>query len=432
MAGRNAAQLRAAAIATGLFDGPRRVYVGNGYSVPYEAPGAASVPVGFSMYTYKYYLDTHYLEFSRLHDWLYTPYGKLINCTQQEADDALQEELATESVFDSIVVGNACRTGGFLYFGTSQVGYYGEQGSVFGDNMPLAPPLGFRQGDPSMAIKVVILFQQTTQFQPPEESLNYATIPRTAGWSESLYGPDDVSLVIRMLKGPRVDPAIFPLLQARANLLNNQSAIIGARLYQGTTGKGKLVAASYNGNNGLEDQPGVSLLVSATSLATGQSRRWQMRGMVDDDVVGGEWNPDDDTVHRFQEYIQSLANFGWMAQTNANQLKILDIDPTGLVRTEGTVPWAILTDVTIKNSTQISTGRRVGGKFRITAVPSTKSFQVSGWTFGDTTGGTVSIVSSAFQSFGSSTISVVRTSFRKVGRPFAGYRGRRSRRPTRA
>lgn len=432
MAGRNAAQLRADATATGLFNGPRRNYVGNGYSVPYEAPSVAGVPAGYSMWGYKYYLDTNYLEYSRLHDWLYTPYGKLINATQQEADDALQEELATQSVPDSIIVGNCCRGFGFLYFGTSQVGYFGEEGSTFGDNMALAEPNTPRKVDANMAIKIVILFQQTTQFQPPEESVNYATIPRTAGWSESLYGPDDVSLVIRLLKGPRVDPAVFPLLQARANLLNNQASIIGARLYQGSAGKGQLVAASYNGNNGAEDQPGASLLLSATSTTTGQSRRWLMRGMVDDDIVGGEWNPDDDTVHRFQEYKASLAQFGWMAQTNANELKILDIDNTGLVRTEGTVPWAILTDVTIKNTTAIATGRRVGGKFRISAVPNTKSFQVTNWPYGDTTGGRVSIVSSAFQTFGNATFTVVRTSFRKVGRPFAGYRGRKSRRRTTA
>ena len=424
--GRNAAQLRAAAEATGLFNGPRRQYVGDGYSVPWET-NVGPVPVRFpSQYAFKLYLDTFFIEFSRLHDWLYTPYGKLINCTQEEADDALEEELSAVDPISGPIVGNACRYFGATFFGRSQVGYFGEQGTTFANNIGLAQQASPSNNGAGMAIKIVILFQQTTTFQPPEPSVNYSTIQRTAGWSESLYGPDSVSATIALLKGPRA-PGVFPLLEARSNLLCNQASIIGARLYSGGAGKGQLLAASLNGSNGESDQPGASVHVSATSNATGQSRRWLLRGQPDNDIVNGEWNPDDQTVTRYQEYFASLAGLGWMAQVNTGQQTIFDIAPSGLVTATAALGFAVGNIVTIKNTTIVDSSRRIGGRYKVQTIgPGNNELTLKDWPDVYTQGGTISIVSSAFQDFASASLSVVRATFRKVGRPFAQYRGRRS------
>lgn len=428
MAGRNAAELRAAATATGLFNGPRRQYVGNGYSVPWSVATYESVPDGFTMWSYKAYLDANYLEYSRLHDWLYTPYGKLINCTQVEADDALQEELNTVSPVDAVIVGNACRYFGAPFFGRSQVGYFGEQGTVLANNMGLAERQTLNNGDSPVPTKIVILFQQTTGVSPDEPSVGYSGIQRTAGWSESLYGPDNIASLISLLKGPRA-PGVFPLLQARANILCNEGSIIGVRLYQGGAGKGQLLSASYSGQNGTADQPGASLQISATSTTTGQSRRWLLRGQVDNDIVAGEWDPDNQTVTRYTEYFASLAGLGWMAQTNTGQVNIFNISVAGLVTTTAPAGFAVGQIVTLKNVTLDSTGNRIGGKYVVSAIgPLGTNFTIAGWLGISAQGGTAGITGSAFQDFAGATMSVVRTSFRKVGRPFAGYRGRRSRR----
>lgn len=427
MAGRNAAQLRADATATGLFNGPRREYVGDGYSVPWEvaAPGAEIFPL--TLYTYKAYLDERWKEFSRLHDWLYTPYGKLINATQVEADDALQEELAAVSAVDAVIVGNACRYFGNIFFGTSQVGYFGEQGSILANNIVNAEPTTTQETF-KMPTKIVILFQQSTTPGASAPAINYAPVVRVGGWSESLYGPDSISAVIAGLKGPRTG-GILPLLDARAGMLTTGASIIGVRLYGGGSGKGSLLAASVKGNNGFSDQPNVCLQMSATSLTSGQSRRWTVRGYPDADIKFGEYDPAvAGSTDRIRSYFQSLADFGWLEQTNTNQVTLFNIDATGLVKANAVIGFNIGNIVTLKNVTISATGNRKGGKFVVEAGGSLNTeFKIKGWTSGAGTGGTASITGSAFTSFTTATLSVVRASIRKIGRPFAAYRGRKSR-----
>lgn len=428
MPGRNAAQLRADAIATGLYDGPRRNYVGDGYSIPWEVANYQSVPFGFTMYAYKLYLDARWPEFSRLHDWLYTPYGAIIGATQEEADDALQEELQGVSPPDAIVVGNACRYFGAIYWGKSQVGYHGEQGTRFGNNIGLTPPTTLKETNVLMATKIVILFSQTTTRPESQPAVNFAGKQRTGGWSESFYGPDSIESVITLLKGPAA-PGQFPVLQARANLLGNSASIVGVRLYQGGAGKGQLLNLAYNGNNGASDQPGLSVLFSATSNTTGQSRRWLTCGWADSDCEGGEWTPDPDTVNRVQQYFAAIGGAGWLAQTNNSQVNIFSIAANGAVTTLAPVAFAVGNVVTIKNTTLTATGQRVGGKYVVSAIgPLNTNFTIAGWPTFASTGGTAGIVGAAFQAFSGCTLSAVRTTFRKIGRPFDGYRGKKSRR----
>lgn len=428
MPGRNAAQLRADATATGLFNGPQRNYVGDGYSIP-QSTSTGPLPVGIpTMAAFKLYLDTFYLEYSRLHDWLYTPYGKIINATQEEADNALQEELSASDPVSGQIVGNACRYFGHIYFGRSPVGYYGEQGTTLGSNMGLTNPRALTEGVSSMATKIVILFGQTTTKPSSQPSVNFAGKQRSGGWSESFYGPDSIESVLTILQGPP-PPGQFSLLQARANLLGNSASIVGVRLYKGGAGKGQLLNVGYNGNNGPSDQPGLSVLMSATSNTTGQSRRWLTAGWADNDCEGGEWTPDADTVGRVTDYFAAIANAGWLAQTNTGQVDIFSISVGGNVTTLAPHGFAVGQVVTIKQTTITIDGKRVGGKYVVSAIgPLGTNFTIANWLAGASTGGTVSIVGTAFQAFSGTTKSVVRTTFRKIGRPFDEYRGRRSKR----
>jgi hypothetical protein len=131
---RNYDQLRAAALASGTF----ALYVGDGASVPWQVALPFNVPLGFTMWTYKAYLDLRWPEGFRLHDWAYTPYGQLINITREEADYALYEFIARDSGIDAWIVLTAVRAYGDPWFGHSQTGYHGLQSEASVSNMFLA------------------------------------------------------------------------------------------------------------------------------------------------------------------------------------------------------------------------------------------------------------------------------------------------------
>lgn len=127
-------ELVAAATATGTFTD----YVGDGASVPWQVAMNINTPIGFTMWTYKAYLDTRWPAGFKLHDWTYTPYGGLINCTREEADLALYEYIARDSPLDAWIVYNAVRVGGAPFFGTSLTGYTGMQVQGITPNIGLA------------------------------------------------------------------------------------------------------------------------------------------------------------------------------------------------------------------------------------------------------------------------------------------------------
>lgn len=427
MANRNAAELRAAANATGYFNGPKLGYHGDGYSIPYEAWYVPPGNFSGNLYAFKLYLDTFHREYSRLHDWLYTPYGALINVTQEEADLALREELSAVDPVSGEVVYRACATFGHNYFGVSMVGYEGTPPDRSGGNMGLANPSeSINSGGTGMAIKAVILFQQTTQATTAAPSLGYVTIPRTAGWSESLYGPDSPGDITALLKGPR--SPLKPLLEARAALLGAAGRIIGVRLYQGGAGKGQLLNATYAGTASVgSDMPSVALLLSATNRISGLSRRWMIRGIPDVNVEEGEFSPGPAIIPRLQTYFAALAGFGWMGSVNSNTVKIRSITVGGVVTTVTPHGFAQFAVPTFKQVLVTATGKRVGGQYKISTLnPDPTVFTIQDWGEGAATGGTVGFDTLAFQQFTNSDISIVRATARKVGRPFAAFRGRAS------
>jgi len=273
---------------------------------------------------------------------------------------------------------------------------------------------------------VVLLFQQTTVKRKTAPSLNYDPAVRTGGWSESFYGPDDVATVKALLTETSATRP-FSLVQARANLLGKQASIVGARLYLGGAGKGQPLGISLAGTNGDSDMPNSAVQILASSNITGQARRFVLRGMPDDDSYKGEWDPDDDDTARMQQYFNALAGFGWMAMVETNKVKLFSNDAAGVFIVDGTSPFGITNIITLKNVYLTDQERRYGGKFVVGALPALNKFTVTEWLGEPGKGGTASLVTKGFQAFATSTLSVVRTVSRKVGRPFAGYRGRRSR-----
>jgi hypothetical protein len=405
------------------------VYAGDGYSIPYEvATTAGLISLGLSMQALKLYLDSRYPEYARLHDWLYTPYGGLIQTTQDEADRALREELTADEPIIGEVVYQACATFGYLYFGVSQTGYAGGTNPV-PPNMPLGPTSGSLETT-AMATKIVILFQQTTTPTVNSPALNYSAVARTAGWSESLFGPDSTSQVVQMLKGPRPAPVTGGLLPARAACLSNSASIVGVRLYSGGSGKGQLLQVSYNGSAGDSDVPNMGVLMNAFDGGSGRSRRWLVRGVPDHIIVKGEFAPDNSFVQRLGNYTVALQGFSWQYATYTGVTQVMTIDITGLAETATPHGFPLATVVTLKNVLISATGKRVSFTGRITQAPTPTSFLLPTWPHTAGTRGTVGLAGVATATIdATTTISAVRAAERHVGRPFVQYRGRKSNAP---
>lgn len=423
MANRTAAELRAAATATGTFTS----YQGDGASVPWEM---MAVPFNLYLWAYKQYLDSLWPEAFRLHDWLYTPYGTLINATQEESDLALFEEIAVGSPADAVIVYNAVRLGGGLYFGRSQTGYSTR-------NMALAPAFSF--GDPSMAIKVVMQFQVTTNDQAGNNagSIGYTRRGHIGGWTEHVWYNGDTLSDLRTLLystnfyGPG-------LCLARARLLPKSALVYGVKLYKGGAGRGQTEGRSFPGNSSYDtDIPQMAALCRGGSTGFAVSRVFEVRCIPDDMVTSGEFSPTTSYASNFAAYFNQLGGFSFLAN-----------DPTNVANpifelfqfSDGTAPYtnyAIVTlngpnsfalnDIVTLNQVLDANGvRRSFTGSVIAPGPGANQFKLGGWTFGPATGGTATLKSKGIFNLDPNGFSVSRITTRKVGRPFEKYVGRRS------
>lgn len=428
---RNAAQLRAAAIATGWFEGPQLNYVGDGYSIPWQTGLFVSPLIGWTLQTWKSYLDTYYLEPSRLHDWLYTHYGPdLIQCTQEEADLALREEMLAAGIdaAQAEVVYQACHIGGSPWYGVSSVGYVSPPLDGDGSNIGGAPSL--REG--VMANwKVVVVFQQTTAGTSNQPSIGYATVPRTAGWSESHWqGGSTINEVQARLFGPRTDTMASAILPARAGALNQRASILGVRLYEGGVGRGQFIARVYTGFAGGGDVPSMSLLCASTNASTPSVRRFTMRGMPDGQIVDGEFAPTTEYTQALRVYFQSLVNTSFTGRDPVTELSVFNISNAGLVTYFVAPAYAVGTIITVKQTVD-SNGFRRTGQFQVASVgPLGTQLTLAAWPYGACTNGKTSVPTTSLYAIGLNSTVAVRASNHKVGRPFAGYRGRNSNRRT--
>lgn len=430
MPGRNAAQLRAAALATGWWDGPHLVYVGDGASVPWEV--GYYIPwqsLGGFLYAYKVYLDARWPAAFRLHDWLYTPYGALINVTRDEADNALYEDIAPDSPIDAQTVYTACNLGGGPYFGVSTVGYVPPPGTAAsGPNMGEASTV-IRSG-PVADFKVVMVFNQTTRGTVSQPSVGYTASARQGGWSESHWVAGVTLDQLRQIfVGPR--NVALPICQARAALLPEGGVLKGIRIYEATGGRGQFFPVSFGNNPSWTcDQPQNALLLATSAAGATTVRRFDIRSMPDGQIVSGEYTPDTQFATALRLYTESLVNTSVRGRVVTAPIDVFNVSAAGLVTARSmpaAPPYSPNAIVTISR-TKDSDGILRSGEFVIatTGVPATNAFTVRDWPYGRTEGGTIKIITSQFFTVSSYDTKVERTIVHKIGRPFGGYRGRRS------
>src|SRR5262249_23725523 len=99
-----------------------------------------------------------------------------------------------------------------------------------------------------------------------------------------------------------------------------------------------------------------------------------------------------------------------------------------VITVEGTHTIGVNAMVRVMRSLDSSRNLR-GGRFHVSAVSgNTISIDAPSWTFGSTTGGTVRVDAVVYPNVDSANTAAGRIVTRRVGRPFFGYRGRRSKR----
>lgn len=283
-----------------------------------------------------------------------------------------------------------------------------------------------------MATKVVILFQSATD-PPATGAPNIGYVPRvhTGGWSELLWhASDDPSVVINCLTGVR--NAVPPLLLSRANCLPVKDSIIGVRLYAGSTGRGQSFAFAYPGGYLADEIPQMGLLIKCGSVGLLNSRRWIIRGIPDDSVVGGEFAPTPNFIYQIGQLFLAYSNFGFYGNDLTLPVaKLSGVDAGGNATVINPTPQPFMLNdrVHISRAVDVITGLFKQATGFVKAVVPPNVFQIDSWTGNAANGGKATkILPKIFCPINSTTCAVSRVVVRKVGRPFEQYRGRRSRR----
>jgi hypothetical protein len=424
---RTAAELRRDATATGYFNGPKLQYVGDGYTIPWQVAITLNPPTGFTLLLYKAYLDTLNLEASRLHDWLYTPYGGLINVTRDEADAALFEELSHSSPVDAVIVYAAVRAGGAPFFGTSQTGFAGIEQDQSVDNIAETPTIARKAA--TMPIKCVTVFQLTTEPGNSAPVIGYAGRSHIGGWTESwFFNSDTLSDAVTACFGPRADHD--PMCIARARLLGHQATILGVRFYQSGGGKGVFISRTIPGGVHDTDQPQQAILCRTNNPAQDRARKFTLRGIPDVETVNGEFSPDAAYANAVETYFDSLFDFLFLCKTLNNQTGVFSVDASGIVTLKANTPFALNDLVYLFNAVDSQGKRQHWTNFVTIIGPGPNQFTIKGWPWGACTGGTVGKPTNSYNNAWATgnLPTVVRSVTRKIGRPFELYRGRRSKR----
>ncbi len=424
---RNYDELVAAATATGTFTD----YVGDGFSVPWQVALPGALPVAVTLLAYKTYLDARWPAGAKLHDWCYTPYGTAIEVTRLEADNALREYIARDSLADSIIVYAAVRAGGGPYFGVSQTGYSGIQAYRGVPSLLPAPPISpeltsIRGGEPSMALKVSLLINGATA---PDDivrtNIDYRSQGHGYGFSEGFWydGTDN----------PAFRGALLDIASARNELLPAGCSVIAARIYDGGGGAARVQRYTF-GNGGLPtDQVNVALYCRTQQPGNPTQRGWWLHTIPDDYVLKGEFAPSVAYAQKIRNYFLAICTGGWRYLAKARtQLRVIDnVTQGGLVTLTAASPYAVGNFVSVRRTTD-SNKRRRGFNGMVASVgPLANQFTIAGWNRGATTGGSVFIPQGGLYPLGTApalTPFVERVGTKKVGRPFELYRGRKSQR----
>ncbi len=272
-----------------------------------------------------------------------------------------------------------------------------------------------------MPTRLTNIFQVTTA--PANLALARA---HTGGWSESFW---------TNLSPAAYNPIWAWQQQKRAILLPATAAIVGYRTQEYTISGNKLLpggAASGRqnlpgGSSRITDLPQVSLMLNCATAGSPNTSRLILRGIPDDVMEGGEYQPNAAFQAAVTQLINSMVgfNFGFvgrdLSQASVRVLKIAvnlitvdQIPGTGLA----------VGDFVRLHRVYDDNNNPVKGAFPVTAIAG-NVLTVAGLD-ATLTRPSGTLRKDLLQLFSYRSMQPIRAVVKKVGRPFEQYRGRRS------
>lgn len=264
-------------------------------------------------------------------------------------------------------------------------------------------------------MKCTMVFSLTTALSNAN-----APVHRTGGWSESHFIDNASFTQVRTL--------FEALCQERALLLPTGASITGQR-YQliNPIGASQSQATLFPGASGLQtDVPQMALLCRVPTIGARNISRLTLRGIPDQRVVEGEYSPSQGFNTALRRFFTQLSSFRMEGRDlAAENVPTLRIFANGVYRTQDPNAFAVNSVVRVMRAVRDVDGRTVSGTFVVQTVVDTRNGTLFDWTGGDTRGGTMRLNGIAYPQLDGANAAVSRVVVKKVGRPSAGYRGRR-------
>jgi hypothetical protein len=246
------------------------------------------------------------------------------------------------------------------------------------------------------------------------------------GWSESMWWDYN--------NAPTVTGPAWA--QKRATLLPRTCRIVGMRLQQFTLVDGQFVAGAtsalgigVSGNSYWDpDLPQVSLSLKASSAGAGNVRRFNLRGVPDAQMSGGEYQPATTYKTLMTQFLDLMTSQGWSfpGKNLANaSLPIIGIDAGVLkvLNAAGLQAGNWLRFLKVRDIT----GKLISGRWQILSIAG-NSITLAGFDPTIAVGHVGKVRKEEYSLKVITDIQIGRAAVKKIGRPSEGYRGRRSKR----
>ncbi len=266
-----------------------------------------------------------------------------------------------------------------------------------------------------MTIKCTLLIQHTTGGKAGEGGA------RVGGWSESYYA-DTTEFTVALVR-------TNALCSLRAALLPQGSVVVGQRYQQvNPVGTSRTGSATFAGNGGVpQDIPQMALYCRARTQNTANVRELVIRGLPDERVVNGNYDPERTYTAALNQFFTFLRT-GWVMRgldLSQQRTAIVSIVAPGTITT--TVPHGLSVGQQFKilRTTQ-SNGRQAGGVYTVLTTATNKTLTADIDLALPAKGGSVRAYAIVYPPIGDCEID--RVGIRKVGRNFFQYRGRAVRR----
>jgi hypothetical protein len=281
-----------------------------------------------------------------------------------------------------------------------------------------------------MPTRITMLFEVTTS--PQNRS---TAVARTGGWSESFWSASDPSALVNFrtfLGGART--ILLPLAASLVGFRVSSYTIAGNRLVPGTSQTAKIFGPGSPSFT--VDAPQISLELNGQGVGVLNTNKFRIGCIPDEVVQQGEFAPTPFFAAALTNYQQVLlgvtpagnfAPLGFIGRDLTQpSVRIVGI-AANVVTTFGPVPGIVNGSTFIRFHRAYDVdGLPIKGTYLVTAGAGTNALTLTGFTGQTMTkpSGLVRLDALAFQAFQFTTVGA--TVVKKVGRPFVGYRGRRS------